>query len=571
VAPSFVLIACVTPPCPPSNVPTASKPINQNVTITPVRLAVTDPGFSRSPKNVVFFLADGTAPEAWTLTRWVMARPLGVDEILTGAIRTYGADSLITDSAPGATAYATGRKGTDKAISIGAFRTTVDTVESNTASAYVPLPTLLEGAKVNGFATGLVATSNVQHASPAAFSAHAVSREEYNEIAEQQVYQNIDVVLSGGLRHLLPKGNGVGVRDDGEDLSAVLKSRGYRVVTTKSELVSAAKGPLWGLFAPNDLAYDIDRERDAPDQPSLADMTEEALERLSATPRGKETGFFLFVEGSKIDWAAHDNDPVGILSEVRAFDEAVKRALDFAKTHPRTQVVVVSDHATGGLSIGSYSDPNYSRTDEAKVVTPLRRAKVTARRLNELLANVGPGNGVRSLLAEQWGIVDCSKNELDELNRLLEKKQSTITALTKMMSVRAHLGWTSNGHTGADVYLFAYGPEHPSGLVENVEIGRGIAGFLGFSLADLSQRLFIDLAGELTKEGYAVSLDQTDARNGKLVVTKGNRSASLPFAKNLVLIGEQAIPLEGVVVYIEPLHRVFGPAEAVTVIRRELQ
>jgi hypothetical protein len=124
----------------------------------------------KTVKNIIFLLTDGTGPEAWPLARWVRGAPLAVDEILTGAVRTYGADSIITDSAPGATAYATGHKGTDKGISVGAWNTTIMAVKAEPDLKYVPLATLLEGAKLTGRAVGLVATSNVQHATPAAFS-----------------------------------------------------------------------------------------------------------------------------------------------------------------------------------------------------------------------------------------------------------------------------------------------------------------------------------------------------------------------------------------------------------------
>ena len=145
-------------------------------------------GDTRQVKNVVFLLSDGTANEAWTLTRWVKGKRLASDDILTGAVRTYGADSIITDSAPGSTSYATGQKGTYKGISVYPWRVTVAGVDFNPAMQYVPLATVLEGARLTGRATGVVATSNVQHATPADFTAHTHDRCNYTEIGEQQVY-----------------------------------------------------------------------------------------------------------------------------------------------------------------------------------------------------------------------------------------------------------------------------------------------------------------------------------------------------------------------------------------------
>jgi alkaline phosphatase len=520
---------------------------------------------------VILLLSDGTAPEAWTLARWVKGQALAVDEILSGAVRTYGADSLITDSAPGATAYATGRKATDKTLSVGAFRTSVTTVSREPGLAYVPLVTLLEAARVQGFATGLVATSSIQHATPAAFSAHVINRDAYNEIAEQQAYQNIDIVLAGGLQYLLPRSQNGGVREDGEDLTAVLKSQGYQFVTTKHELENAPDGKLWGIFAPNDLSYEIERSRFSPEQPSLAEMTRHALNRLVQNEKTTKRGFFLFVEGSKVDWAAHVNDPVGVLSELLAFDEAVAVALTYAKSRRDTQVIVVSDHSTGGLTIGTALDPEYSRTDEAKVVTPLRNTKVTTTRLSQILLDLNDPNRIREVLSQQWQISDLSNEEHLRLRELLDQRKDPRAALSRIISTRARIGWTSNGHTGADVYLFAYGPEHPVGLVENTSIHQGIARFLNLPLRELQTRLFVDLQTPLTESGYAVSLDRSDPKNGQLVVSKGNRRARLPWAKNQVIIEEQrTFTLEGIVVFSEELSRVFGPAQALTIIRREL-
>jgi len=165
-------------------------------------------------KNVIFLLSDGTANEAWPLVRWVKGERLASDDILSGAIRTYGADSIITDSAPGSTSYATGQKGTDKGIAVYPWHVTITGVDFDPAKQYVPLATVLEGARLTGRATGIVATSNVQHATPADFTAHTHDRSNYTEIGEQQVYHNIDVVLAGGEQYLLPKGVGAGVRTD---------------------------------------------------------------------------------------------------------------------------------------------------------------------------------------------------------------------------------------------------------------------------------------------------------------------------------------------------------------------
>lgn len=515
------------------------------------------------PRNVILLLADGTGPEAWTLARWVKGSSLNVDEILTGAIRTYGADSVITDSAPGATAYATGKKGSDKGIAVGAWNATIDGVKSDPRLAYVPLVTSLEAARLAGFATGLIATSNIQHATPAAFSAHVADRNQYEEIAEQQVYQGLDLVLSGGAQYLVPTTQPGGKRSDGEDLVAVIKQHGYHYVTTRDELLASTSRRVWGAFAPNDLAYEIDRVRFAPSQPSLAEMVDTAIAKLSGSDRGRRQGMFLFVEGSKVDWSAHANDPVGVVSELLAFDAAVGKALAFAESNTNTQVIVVADHGTGGITIGAATDTNYSRTDDDSVVVPLRRAKITAERLSSLVSAASSKQRIVELIRREWGIDDLADAEYEALSEAVTHKTDVLPQLARIISVRARIGWSSNGHTGADVPLFAYGPSRPFGLMENTAIGLGIARFLNLDLDAFQRRLFVDADATLTKRGYDVQLDRRDPHNGQLIVVKGTHRAELPWAKNLLVIGQSAHELEGLVVFAERLNRVFVPQQAI--------
>ncbi|HWQ08489.1 MAG TPA: alkaline phosphatase, partial [Holophaga sp.] len=443
-------------------------------------------------KNVILLLTDGTGPEAWPLTRWVKGSPLAVDQILTGAIRTYGADSVITDSAPGATAYATGFKGSDKGISVSPWSITIDAAHADPSKKYVPLATLLEGAKLTGRATGIIATSNVQHATPAAFSSHWHDRNNYNEIAEQQVYEGIDVVLSGGGQYLVPKSVKGGKREDGENLVDVIRSKGYTYLTTQDAMAGVHSGKVWGAFAPDAMAYDVDRADLAKTEPALEEMTSKAIELLAGSPKGRKSGFFLFVEGSKTDWAAHADDPAGVVSEVTAFDKAVGAALAFARKDRKTLVVVVSDHGTGGLTIGTATDKNYSFTDDDSVVGPMRKAKKSAEGLDMLLQGDPAPDRIKAVMAAEWGIADLSESELKSIVDLVGARKPTMPVTVGMLSQRARLGWTTGGHTGADVFLFAYGPGRPAGLMENTEVSRHLAGSMNVDFGRLNQRLFVD-------------------------------------------------------------------------------
>jgi alkaline phosphatase len=516
-------------------------------------------------RNIIFLLTDGTGPEAWPLIRWVKGAPLAVDEILTGAVRTYGADSIITDSAPGATAYATGYKGTDKGVSVGAWNVTIDAAKPETTPKYVPLATLVEGAKLSGRAVGLIATSNVQHATPAAFTSHWHDRGNYNELAEQQVYQGMDVVLSGGGQYLLPKEVKGGKREDKENLVDVLTSKGYSYITTRDELLAATPGKLWGAFAPDAMAYDFDRETTAAQEPSLAEMTGKAIEVLSARGKGG-AGFFLFVEGSKVDWAAHANDPAGVVSDLLAFDEAVKAALDFAKKDGNTLVIAVSDHGTGGITIGAASDKNYSVTDDDLVVVPLRKAKVTGEGLDKLLAGDSSEQAVRKVFAEQWGIQELGADDLKAIQAAITAKASLSGVGGILLSKQARIGWTTGGHTGADVFLFAYGPDRPAGLWQNTGLGRLMAKDMGFDFESLNRRLFVEAEAGFAAVGLEAKLDKTDPANPVLVVQKGEARAELPLSKNLLIMNGKTVELEGIVVLAEKLGKVYLPKQAVDLV-----
>lgn len=527
---------------------------------------------SSSPlvRNVIFMMSDGTPNEAWALTRWVKGTRLASDDILTGAVQTYGADSIITDSAPGGTAFATGHKGTDKGIAVSPWRVTINGVSPNPAQAYAPLPTVLEGARLTGRATGLVATANIQHASPAAFSAHTHDRSRYADIGEQQVYQSIDVVLAGGEQHLLPMADGRGVRQDNEDLVKVLRDKGYDYVRTRAQMQAATGAKLFGMFAADDMVYDLDRAQFAPDQPSLAEMTRKAIELLSRSEKGQRHGFFLFVEGSKVDWAAHANDPSGVLSDLRAYDEAVKVALDFARADGQTLVISTSDHGNGGLTIGRREAAKYATTDDDSLVTPLRRAQLTGEGLARLLAQDKSEAHIRDVLARHWGIEDLSAQEIQGIQNA--PPQSWLQyVLGPMLSSRAGVGWTTNGHTGGDPFLYSFGPGRVSGLWENTGLAHHMASVMGVDLKALQERLFVEAEPALSALGLQVELDRTQAANPVLRVRNGQGDeARLPIHKNELLLADRTHGLEGVVVLAEQTGKVYVPREAIELIRTSL-
>ena len=279
-------------------------------------LAQVERSESGSPQNVILFISDGTGVASFSAARDYVAyrgkaEQLAIDDHLVGMIKTHASDSRVTDSAASATAMASGVKSYNAAVG-------VDT-------AGLPLATIFDGARDLHMQTGLVATSRITHATPAAFATHAEMRWAENEIAADLLDQRFDLVFGGGRRHFVPDSSG-GRRDDNRNLLAEAAASGYSVASTVDELSHLTSLPALGLFASSHLDYEIDR--DSTEEPSLAEMTATAIDLLSSAGQP----FFLMVEGSRIDHSGHGNDIVAHVHGVLAFDDAFEVAIDFART-----------------------------------------------------------------------------------------------------------------------------------------------------------------------------------------------------------------------------------------------
>lgn len=530
-------------------------------------------------KNVIVLIADGCGAEQYTLARWVRGRSLTLDEILVGGMQTYIADSVVADSAPAATAFATGFRTSDKFISMGPKRGTLPVVsEPAPELQYRPLATVLEGSRLLGKATGIVATSRVSHATPAAYLAHVPSRTQEDDIMEQAVYQHVDVLLGGGRDELLPK-SAQGKRADGEDLRRVLEEAGYQLPETREALLQVKPGRVCGLFAAGPLAPELDRPHLRPQEPTLAEMTAKALELLSANPRG----FFLMVEGSQIDWACHANDPTHLVSDLLAFDEAVQVALEFAKRDGQTLLLAFSDHNNGGLTIGNQrTSHTYSQMKLNELLDPVKRMRLSATGIWDKLCGAQGREAVKPkqidplevqrLVQEYWGVT----LDRSEAHQILEigSEQTTENAhwgLGEVVSRKAtNIGWTTHGHTGGDVPLFAFGPGRPVGLLAGPDIGALTANALGLNLPTLNERLFVEARRVLA--GATLKVEEASPKNFVVKLVVGHHTAELPVNKNLLIWDGQRIDLEGVVVCAPPLapeteQRVYLPQQAVQLIQ----
>jgi len=507
-------------------------------------------------RNVILIIPDGMSIADIGLARWYQeGRPLVMDRFACGLVRTFSANSLITDSAAAGSAYATGHRIESETLSIRPAAVTMPGVDrTRPEDAHRPIPTLLEAARLKGKATGLVFTSELVDATPAAFSSHVLDRYEREAIAEQMVYSRIDVLLGGGCAYLVP-GPEKANRKDGEDLIRVLKDKGYAYVTDRGGLTESGNLPrVWGLFQPKGLEAEFDR--DPATQPGLAEMTRKAIEILS---RDKD-GFFLMVESSEIDTFGHDNDPIGIISEVLAFDQALGVAVDFAVRDGHTAVIACADHATGGLSI-----ENYGALDD--LVSVLKKARSTSHAVRDRIKE--DSSNLKEILERDYGLTGLTAAELESIGKA--GKKNLPLAIGRALAARASLLFSTENHTGEDVALFAYHPSGykptefvESGVIQNVDVNRYIQNVLGLDLESLNDKLYVASAA-FEARGAKVALDRSDETNPVVLVTKDTDVLKLPVNKNLAILNGQKIELNGLVTVVAG--RIWVPRQAVDLIR----
>ncbi|MDH6428002.1 alkaline phosphatase [Paenibacillus odorifer] len=478
---------------------------------------------NKSVKNVILFITDGMSLSDVNLARWYQGgQALAMDKYFSGLVRTYSTDSLTTDSAAGATAYATGHKVKSETVSILPDRITMPFVSAvKPEDMNKPLPTLMDAARMAGKSTGTVFTCELTDATPATFLSHAYTRDNAQSIAEQMVYSGVDVLLGGGSGYLVPGKEDIN-RKDGEDLTKILKSNGYEYVTDKAGLMNSKTNKIWGLFNPE--ALDADFDLNPQKQPSLAEMTNVAIEKLSQN----ENGFILMVEASQIDWYGHDNDPVGIMSETLAFDKAFKAAVDFAEKDGNTAVLSVSDHATGGLNMTNYD----SNKD---LISVLKKAKHTSYYIE---GSINESN-FKKVLADNYGLSDLTKEEADQVRLGMQDNLSPV--IGKILGDKIGVTFSTDDHTSEEVGLFAYHPANfkptdfmNSGVIQNTDVNKYIQEVTGLNLAQLQDTLYVS-SDKFKAKGATITLDKTDKTNPVVVVKKAGQVLKLPIDKNIAI------------------------------------
>jgi len=529
-------------------------------------------------KNVILFISDGTSLASISTARWLQwytnpDKPkLNIDPYLCGTVRTHSSNAPIGDSAPTTSCYMSGQPSITGFVSTYPYACGKDDIYPvDPNRAYQPTMTVLEAAKIfKGASTGLVFTCEFPHATPADCSAHSYNRGKYEWIAPQMVHNDLDVVIGGGVSILT------------DDMESYLKENGYSVYRNNLKGMRAdTNNKMWALYGDREMAYDLDRNPE--EQPSIEEMTRTAIEKLSKN----ENGFFLMVEGSKVDWAAHANDPVGIATDFLAFDRAVGAALEFARQNGETTIIVTSDHGNSGISIGRESCKGYDKLTKDQLFAQLSRFELTAEGFAKTV-NTIPNSEVQNLFREKAGF-ELSQEEMDALNNCKDYKFSPIPEaerhersqasmysnslaglMSQIITNRTCMGFTTHGHTGEDTFLASYHPQgtRPMGMLTNIELNHYMCSLYGFEptfLSDMSNKYFArhtDVFKDYTCE--IIPAKEGEVAPTLVVKNKKNKKKQLTINAftNIVKAGkkgDETIRLNSVIVYVDKNNTFYLP------------
>ena len=529
-------------------------------------------------KNVILLIPDGTSLSTVSMARWLQwytnpDKPkLNLDPYLCGTVRTHSSNAPIGDSAPTTSCYMTGYPSRTGYVSTYPEADKDNDIYPNDPQrAFQPLTTVLEAAKMlYGKSTGLVFTCEFPHATPADCSAHSYNRGKYEWIVPQMVHNDLNVVIGGGVSLLAP------------EQEAYLKNNGYGVFKNDLSGMRAYSGDrMWALYGEKEMAYDIDR--DPAQQPSLEEMTRKAIEKLSKNPQG----FFLMVEGSKVDWAAHANDPVGMATDFLAFDRACGTAIEFARQNGETAVIMVPDHGNSGISIGRRSCTGYDKLTKDQLFHQFSLYKLTAEGFAKKINSV-PNAEVQNVFRTYAGF-ELTPEEMNALNNCKDYKNSPIPAdqrskenveaslysgsltsfMSNLLTSKTCFGFTTGGHTGEDVFLAAYHPQgtQPKGMLTNIELNHYLCALFGFDHNKLEELTAENFAPhtEVFKDFKCEIVPAKDEKGSPTLVVKSKKKQLNinPFS-NIVTMGkkgQEEIRLNSITVYVDKNNTFYLPAK----------
>ena len=453
----------------------------------------------KNPKYIFFFIGDGMGlPQVGSTEIYAGAmskskypdapRALSFTKFpAQGITTTHDASSFITDSASSATALATGNK-------------TLNGVINMDVDKKVKYQTIAQKLKEKGKKIGIISSVSIDHATPACFYSSVPSRSMMYEISLQLSESGFDYFAGGSV--VDPDGKKSKMQNKPGNVFDYAKSKGYKVVNNKNDFMKLSKtdGKIWAVTEePVDaesMLYEIDRPED---RLSLADFTKKGIELLD-----NKNGFFMMVEGGKIDWACHANDGMSAIKDVFAFDEAIKAAIDFASKHQNdTLIVVTGDHECGGMTIG-FAGSKYNTFFEN-----LSNQKISYIKFDEKFIELKKQNPsfekIFPIIKEYFGLtangtgkgMDLSEYELKLLKdafteSMKDKKERSnnddaylnyggyeplSVTITHILNRKAGIGWTTYSHTGVPVptYAMGVGNELFDGYYDNTDIYKKMA------------------------------------------------------------------------------------------------
>lgn len=397
-----------------------------------------------------------------------------------GMATTHCVNRRITESAAAATAFATGSKASDGSLGLDPHD-------------HTPLRTIAEDALAQKRGIGILTTTSIDHATPAAFYAHVSNRNHYYEIGAALTRSGMDVFAGGSFRDPHDHAS----KTPRESVWSLAKKAGYDVVRGRAALQSRKDRKVLAFSSPaardSAVPYQIDRPRGNSDQPTLEDFVRETSRLLDGP-----NGFFVMAEGGKIDWACHRNDARTQIEEVLGLDAAVRSALDFAKKRPgEVLIVVTADHETGGLSLGNgrlgyqtnFGLLRHQRASQETIEDSLQAALVRkdssfASHLSIVMRETGLGTAPGLALSKEDSTVlrDAHQASLKPGTKGPWGGYHPLAwSATSLMSDKAGVGWTTLAHTAIPVPVYAWGVGADAfrGRMDNTDLAKRLRAAMG--------------------------------------------------------------------------------------------
>jgi len=407
---------------------------------------------NKKAKNIIFLVSDGMSSGTLNMTDLFLSRKYGKgsnwiqlykdNRVTRGLMDTASANSIVTDSSAGSSAWGGGVRVPNGSLNVGA-----------NGEQYLPI---LQKFKKAGKMAGCVTTVPITHATPAGFCVNSKSRNSQEDIAVQYLDLHFDVMMGGGNQYFAAD-----KRKDKKDMYATFTAKGYQVAKTRDEMMHASNDkPVLGIFGEDAVPYYVDRNSDVALKqlvPSLAEMTQKAIDRMKNHPKG----FVMQIESGKVDWAAHANDIAGLLHDQIEFDEAIKVAIDFAEKDKETLVIITTDHgnANPGVIYGKSADEHFDSiqkyTQTNDWILNNIHSGFTAKQVMDLIASA---NGTTVSEEDAKTLLTYYDGLSKEDGGLYNYRKLPFKSFAEMQKKTNSVGWISMDHSADFVELAMFGP-----------------------------------------------------------------------------------------------------------------